>query len=163
MTEKELRDLEKLKTTDDYIEEIRRVKETVCATKKADKKIDDTLELLATALYDKYKYIIDISKPYRKKQGWFSKIADWREERRLKKLRKKAEQEEKDQQKKAAEQEKEAAEQKKTAKEDTKSEQSRDTTLLASPQSKIEVLDNPKDVKMLSQSETADPNPQDGG
>lgn len=85
MTEKEQRDLEKLKTVEDYIDEIDRVKDSICYSKKADKKIDSTLELLAEALYDKYKYMIDISRPYRKKQGIFSKIADCFREKRVNK------------------------------------------------------------------------------
>lgn len=151
MTERELRDLEKLKTTDDYIDEINRVKSAVCETKKADKKIDDTLELLAGALYDKYKYIVNISKSYRKKQGLFSKISDWREERRLKKLGKQAEK-----------QAKEEAKHTESAEDSTKSEKGEDTVLLAPLQPTVEVLDNPTDVKQIEQNNPTTPNPQDG-
>lgn len=83
--EKEQRDLEKLKTVDDYVYSIRVLSGVVCGTKKADKKIDETLVILVEALYEKYKYIIDISKPYRKKQGFFSKIGDYFKLRKLKK------------------------------------------------------------------------------
>ena len=88
MTEKELRDMEKLRTTDDYKEEIRSLSEVVCNVKKADKKIDETLLLLTNALNEKYKYIIKQSKPYRKKQGFFSMLRDWLATRREQKQNK---------------------------------------------------------------------------
>ena len=94
MTEREERDLEKLKTTEDYINEIKFVSDVVCGTKKADKEIDETLTLLAVALKAKYKYIIKISSPYRKKQGFFSRLRDKsleRQERKMQEKREKAE------------------------------------------------------------------------
>ena len=77
MTDKEQREQEKLKSPEDYILAIRTVSTAICNAKKADKKVDDILFMLAEALYDKYKYIISLSKPYRKKQSVWSKISDY--------------------------------------------------------------------------------------
>ena len=77
MTDKEQREQEKLKSPEDYILAIRTVSTAICNAKKADKKVDDILFMLAEALYDKYKYIIALSRPYRKKQSAWSKIADY--------------------------------------------------------------------------------------
>ena len=77
MTDKEQREQEKLKTPEDYILAIKTVSSAICNAKKADKKVDDILLMLAEALYDKYKYIISLSKPYRKKQSVWSKISDY--------------------------------------------------------------------------------------
>lgn len=77
MTDKEQREHEKLKTPEDYILAIKTVSSAICNAKKADKKVDDILFMLAEALYDKYKYIISLSKPYRKKQSVWSKISDY--------------------------------------------------------------------------------------
>ena len=77
MTDKEQREHEKLKTPEDYILAIKTVSTAICNAKKADKKVDDILFMLAEALYDKYKYIISLSKPYRKKQSVWSKISDY--------------------------------------------------------------------------------------
>ena len=63
MTDKEQREQEKLKTPEDYILAIRTVSTAICNAKKADKKVDDILFMLAEALYDKYKYIIALSRP----------------------------------------------------------------------------------------------------
>ena len=93
MTESERRDLEKLKSTEDYINEIRIVSDVVCGSKKADKEIDDTLLMLVQALKEKYKYIIANSKAYRKKQSVFAKISDIFAQRKRKKLEKQIEKE----------------------------------------------------------------------
>ena len=77
MTDKEQREQEKLKSPEDYILAIKTVSSAICNAKKADKKVDDILFMLAEALYDKYKYIISLSKPYRKKQSVWSKISDY--------------------------------------------------------------------------------------
>lgn len=77
MTDKEQREQEKLKTPEDYILAIKTVSSAICNAKKADKKVDDILFMLAEALYDKYKYIIALSRPYRKKQSVWSKISDY--------------------------------------------------------------------------------------
>ena len=77
MTDKEQREQEKLKSPEDYILAIRTVSTAICNAKKADKKVDDILFMLAEALYDKYKYIIALSRPYRKKQSVWSKITDY--------------------------------------------------------------------------------------
>lgn len=77
MTDKEQREQEKLKSPEDYILAIRTVSTAICNAKKADKKVDDILFMLAEALYDKYKYIIALSRPYRKKQSVWSKISDY--------------------------------------------------------------------------------------
>ncbi len=100
MTDKEQREHEKLKTPEDYILAIRTVSSAICNAKKADKKVDDILLMLADALYDKYKYIISLSKPYRKKQSVWSKISDYfairRERKVLKDLQTHAENEQYD-------------------------------------------------------------------
>lgn len=97
MTDKEQREQEKLKTPEDYILAIRTVSTAICNAKKADKKVDDILFMLAEALYDKYKYIIALSRPYRKKQSAWSKISDYfalrRERKALKDLQTHAENE----------------------------------------------------------------------
>ena len=93
MTESERRDLEKLKSTEDYINEIRIVSDVVCGSKKADKEIDDTLLMLVQALKEKYKYIIANSKAYRKKQSVFAKISDIFAQRKRKKFEKQIEKE----------------------------------------------------------------------
>lgn len=86
MTDKEQREQEKLKTPEDYILAIKTVSSAICNAKKADKKVDDILFMLAEALYDKYKYIISLSKPYRKKQSVWSKISDYFAIRRERKV-----------------------------------------------------------------------------
>lgn len=86
MTDKEQREHEKLKTPEDYILAIKTVSSAICNAKKADKKVDDILLMLAEALYDKYKYIISLSKPYRKKQSVWSKISDYFAIRRKRKV-----------------------------------------------------------------------------
>ena len=86
MTDKEQREHEKLKTPEDYILAIKTVSSAICNAKKADKKVDDILLMLADALYDKYKYIISLSKPYRKKQSVWSKISDYFAIRRERKV-----------------------------------------------------------------------------
>ena len=86
MTDKEQREQEKLKSPEDYILAIRTVSTAICNAKKADKKVDDILFMLAEALYDKYKYIIALSRPYRKKQSAWSKIADYFALRRERKV-----------------------------------------------------------------------------
>lgn len=100
MTDKEQREHEKLKTPEDYILAIKTVSSAICNAKKADKKVDDILFMLAEALYDKYKYIIALSRPYRKKQSAWSKIADYfalrRERKVLKDLQTHAENEQYD-------------------------------------------------------------------
>lgn len=100
MTDKEQREQEKLKTPEDYILAIRTVSTAICNAKKADKKVDDILFMLAEALYDKYKYIIALSRPYRKKQSAWSKISDYfalrRERKSLKDLQTHAENEQYD-------------------------------------------------------------------
>lgn len=100
MTDKEQRENEKLKSPEDYILAIRTVSTAICNAKKADKKVDDILFMLAEALYDKYKYIIALSRPYRKKQSVWSKISDYfalrRERKVLKDLQTHAENEQYD-------------------------------------------------------------------
>lgn len=100
MTDKEQREQEKLKSPEDYILAIRTVSTAICNAKKADKKVDDILFMLAEALYDKYKYIIALSRPYRKKQSAWSKISDYfalrRERKVLKDLQTHAENEQYD-------------------------------------------------------------------
>lgn len=86
MTDKEQREQEKLKSPEDYILAIKTVSSAICNAKKADKKVDDILLMLADALYDKYKYIISLSKPYRKKQSVWSKISDYFAIRRERKV-----------------------------------------------------------------------------
>ena len=139
MTEKEQRDLEKLKTADDYVYAIRVVSEVVCGTKKADKKIDDTLLMLVDALYEKFKYIINISKPYRKKQSLFSKISDYFTIRRLNKEQKK-------------ENKAKAREQQQVAPQEPVGQVNSLSPAPAIPQTKVEVIDKAP-VKEITENE----------
>lgn len=98
-TEKQRRENELLKSLDDYLETIKTLRKTQCGTNKADKKIDETLLVLATAVKEKVDYIVEGSRPYRRKQKWFSrwldKLAEKRAAREEKRAIKQAEMEEK--------------------------------------------------------------------
>lgn len=83
MTEREERELERLKTIDDYIEEFTKLEEASAIMPV--KQLDKIINLLSKALCKKYKYVINYSAPYRKKQSWFSILKDKREEKRRKK------------------------------------------------------------------------------
>ena len=80
MTEREMRDKERLITVDDYFDEFSKLEEV--AGTVSDKDLDRILRLLSKALYKKYKYVINYSAPFRKKQGWLSVLKDKREEKR---------------------------------------------------------------------------------
>ena len=55
MTDKEQREQEKLKSPEDDILAIKTVSSAICNAKKAEKKVDEILLMIADALYDKYK------------------------------------------------------------------------------------------------------------
>lgn len=142
MTDKEQREQEKLKSPEDYILAIRTVSTAICNAKKADKKVDDILFMLAEALYDKYKYIIALSRPYRKKQSAWSKIADYfalrRERKVLKDLQTHAENEQYD----------DAGE--------VEEEESSDEEVISSPASQILQLEKRVEVLENRSAEQAD-------
>lgn len=98
-TEKQRRENELLKSLNDYLKTIEVLQETQCGTNKANKKIDETLLIIATAIKEKVDYIVKESKPYRRKQNWFSrwldKLAEKRAAREEKRAIKRAEMEEK--------------------------------------------------------------------
>lgn len=106
-TEKQRRENELLKSLDDYLKAIAVLQETQCGTKKADKKIDETLLVLATALKEKVDYIVEGSRPYRRKQRWFSrwldKLAEKRAAREEKRAIKRAEREAAEEERRAQE------------------------------------------------------------
>lgn len=89
-TEKQRRDNELLKSIDDYLNTIKELREVNCGTRKADKKIDETLLLLACATKEKIDCVINESKRFRKKQSLLSKWKDKRAERKRIKAEKKA-------------------------------------------------------------------------
>lgn len=86
MREKEMREQEKLRTKEEYQDEIKAVSEVVCNVKKADKVIDETLVMLAKAMQEKYAHIIKVSRPFRKRQSLFSRLRDWFSAKRTKEL-----------------------------------------------------------------------------
>lgn len=142
MTDKEQREQEKLKSPEDYILAIRTVSTAICNAKKADKKVDDILFMLAEALYDKYKYIIALSRPYRKKQSAWSKISDYfalrRERKAFKDLQTHAENEQYD----------DAGE--------VEEEESSDEEVISSPASQILQLEKRVEVLENRSAEQAD-------
>lgn len=103
MNDRELRDMEKLRSIDDYISEIKTVSELVCESKKADNKVGEILEMLTDALYEKYDYIIKESGVYRKKRSIFGKIHDYFEKKR--EIRRERKQEKKELKQKKAQEE----------------------------------------------------------
>ena len=142
MTDKEQREQEKLKSPEDYILAIRTVSTAICNAKKADKKVDDILFMLAEALHDKYKYIIALSRPYRKKQSAWSKISDYfalrRERKAFKDLQTHAENEQYD----------DAGE--------VEEEESSDEEVISSPASQILQLEKRVEVLENRSAEQAD-------
>ena len=81
MTEREERELEKLKTVKDYYDELESVFDL--AGEVPEKQLEKLTALLMRNLRKKYKYIIKISKSFRKRQSLFSRLRD----KRLEKLR----------------------------------------------------------------------------
>lgn len=106
-TEKQRRENELLKSLDDYLKTIEVLQETQCGTNKANKKIDETLLIIATAIKEKVDYIVKESKPYRRKQNWFSrwldKLAEKRAAREEKRAIKRAEREAAEEERRAQE------------------------------------------------------------
>lgn len=97
MTEKELREDEKLKTVEDYSNLINNIKAMICENKKADNEINKILFSIAKTLGKKVNYILKISIPYTKKQSIFSKWRDYRlkkQEEKEEKLEQQAEEQE---------------------------------------------------------------------
>ena len=74
MTEREERNLEKLKTVKDYFNALEEVFDL--AGEVPDKQLEELVALLMKNLRKKYKYIIRISKPYRRRQNIFSVFKD---------------------------------------------------------------------------------------
>lgn len=79
MTEREERELEKLKTVKDYFNALEDVFDL--AGEVPDKQLEKLVALLMKNLRKKYKYIIRISKPFRHRQNIFSKFRDKRFEK----------------------------------------------------------------------------------
>lgn len=79
-TEKKVREYEEFCSTEDYKEEILSVAEMCSNFAGAGEEITDSfsniLKLLSQALEKKYKYRVDMSKKWLKKQGFFSKLRD---------------------------------------------------------------------------------------
>lgn len=79
MTEREERELEKLKTVKDYFNALEEVFDL--AGEVPDKQLEKLVALLMKNLRKKYKYIIRISKSFRHRQNIFSKFRDKRFEK----------------------------------------------------------------------------------
>lgn len=93
MTEREMRDFERLKTVDDYMNEIQKIAEISENVENDD--VDEILQMLVVGLKKKYKYIIKQSVQYTRPQGFFSRFRDSLTEKRERKAREQAEMEEK--------------------------------------------------------------------
>lgn len=96
MTEREMRDFERLKTVDDYMNEIQKLAEMSESIENDD--VDEILSMLVGGLKKKYKYIIKQSVQYTRPQGLFSRLRDALIERRERKAREQAEMQEQTQQ-----------------------------------------------------------------
>lgn len=96
MTEREMRDFERLKTVDDYMNEIQKLAEMSESIENDD--VDEILSMLVGGLKKKYKYIIKQSVQYTRPQGLFSRLRDALTERRERKAREQAEMQEQTQQ-----------------------------------------------------------------
>lgn len=96
MTEREMRDFERLKTVDDYMNEIQKLAEMSESIENDD--VDEILSMLVGGLKKKYKYIIKQSVQYTRPQGLFSRLRDALTERREQKAREQAEMQEQTQQ-----------------------------------------------------------------
>lgn len=96
MTEREMRDFERLKTVDDYMNEIQKIAEMSESIENND--VDEILSMLVGGLKKKYKYIIKQSVQYTRPQGLFSRLRDALTERRERKAREQAEMQEQTQQ-----------------------------------------------------------------
>lgn len=96
MTEREMRDFERLKTVDDYMNEIQKLAEMSESIENDD--VDEILRMLVGGLKKKYKYIIKQSVQYTRPQGLFSRLRDALIERRERKAREQAEMQEQTQQ-----------------------------------------------------------------
>ena len=96
MTEREMRDFERLKTVDDYMNEIQKIAEMSESIENND--VDEILQMLVGGLKKKYKYIIKQSVQYTRPQGLFSRLRDALTERREQKAREQAEMQEQTQQ-----------------------------------------------------------------
>ena len=92
MTEREMRDFERLKTVDDYMNEIQKLAEMSESIENDD--VDEILSMLVGGLKKKYKYIIKQSVQYTRPQGLFSRLRDALIERRERKAREQAEMQE---------------------------------------------------------------------
>lgn len=92
MTEREMRDFERLKTVDDYMNEIQKLAEMSESIENDD--VDEILRMLVGGLKKKYKYIIKQSVQYTRPQGLFSRLRDALTERREQKAREQAEMQE---------------------------------------------------------------------
>ena len=92
MTEREMRDFERLKTVDDYMNEIQKLAEMSESIENDD--VDEILSMLVGGLKKKYKYIIKQSVQYTRPQGLFSSLRDALIERRERKAREQAEMQE---------------------------------------------------------------------
>lgn len=79
-TEKKLREYEELKTINDYmdiLQEFLEVATSISGTNETViKTFEDSIQLLSDALKEKLKYMLALSKKWRKKQGFFSKLRD---------------------------------------------------------------------------------------
>lgn len=79
-TEKKVREFEELKTVNDYMDMLQNFLEVATNISGTNeivmKTFEDSIQLLSNALKEKLKYILNISKPWRKKQGFFSKLRD---------------------------------------------------------------------------------------
>ena len=96
MTEREMRDFERLKTVDDYMNEIQKLAEMSESIENDD--VDEILRMLVGGLKKKYKYIIKQSVQYTRPQGLFSRLRDALTERKEQKAREQAEMQEQTQQ-----------------------------------------------------------------
>ena len=81
-TEKQLREEEILNTVADYMDLLDTLKE---ATVLNQKDVKNAIAYVSAGLLDKVQYVVDLSAPYRKKQGLISRIKDWFTERRNRK------------------------------------------------------------------------------
>ena len=91
-----MRDFERLKTVDDYMNEIQKIAEMSESIENND--VDEILQMLVVGLKKKYKYIIKQSVQYTRPQGLFSRLRDALTERRERKAREQAEMQEQTQQ-----------------------------------------------------------------
>ncbi len=86
-TERQKREIDKVITLDDHIDLLEKLSNA--SDNIYGKCYDETLKVAGEALKEKVKYIIDMSAPYRKKQGWFSRWKDLRREKKEYKLEEK--------------------------------------------------------------------------